>query len=57
MAVADVFDALVSQRSYKKSFSVSEAYDIIEDESGTHFDSDIVDAFIRVRPMVEEFLA
>ena len=38
MAVADVFDALVSERCYKKSYSFDEAMDIISDNVGKHFD-------------------
>ena len=46
MAVADVFDALVSKRSYKKPFPFEEAMQIIKDGSGSHFDPKIVDAFV-----------
>ena len=46
MAVADVFDALVSKRSYKKPFAFEEAMQIIKDGSGKHFDPLIVDAFV-----------
>lgn len=46
MAVADVFDALVSDRCYKKAVSVEEAFDIIREERGTHFDPYIADMFI-----------
>ena len=46
MAVADVFDALVSRRSYKEGFPVDKAVDIIREESGTHFDPVVVDAFL-----------
>ncbi len=46
MAVADVFDALVSRRSYKEPFSVDEAFEIIRRDSGTHFDPLIVQAFL-----------
>lgn len=46
MAVADVFDALVSRRSYKEPFSVEEALDIIRKDSGTHFDPLVVQAFL-----------
>ena len=45
MAVADVFDALVSVRSYKKSFTFDDAMDIIKGGSGSHFDPAIVTAF------------
>lgn len=46
MAVADVFDALISQRVYKIAMSYSEARDIIEAGRDKHFDPDIVDAFV-----------
>ena len=46
MAVSDVFDALVSTRSYKKPFSFEEAMNIIKEGSGTHFDPIIADVFV-----------
>ncbi|MBR1555493.1 MAG: HD domain-containing protein, partial [Oscillospiraceae bacterium] len=46
MAVADVFDALVSKRSYKEPFSYEDAVKIIRDGAGKHFDPLIVDAFL-----------
>ena len=46
MAVADVFDALVSRRSYKEPFTIEKALDIIREESGTHFDPLVVKAFL-----------
>ena len=49
MAVADVFDALVSDRSYKKAFSFEKAMDIIRESSGTHFDPQIAGAFLNVQ--------
>ena len=52
MAVADVFDALVSRRSYKEPFSVDEAFDIIRKDSGTHFDPLIVKAFFNAEDEV-----
>lgn len=48
MAVADVYDALVSKRIYKPAFTHAEAVQIIRDEAGTHFDPDVVEAFLRV---------
>ncbi len=48
MAVADVFDALVSRRSYKEPFSYEKAISIIREESGTHFDPDVVESFLKV---------
>ena len=49
MAVADVFDALVSKRSYKEPFPLEKAIAIIEEGSGTHFDPNIVTAFLHAR--------
>lgn len=46
MALADVFDALVSQRVYKPPMAVDRARDIIVGERGRHFDPDLVDAFL-----------
>ena len=57
MAVADVFDALVTERPYKKAFSVNEAYDIIRKGRGSHFDPRIVDAFEAIRSQIEEIQA
>lgn len=49
MAVADVYDAIISRRVYKSGMSHAEAVDIIVEGSGRHFDPDIVDAFLKVR--------
>ncbi|MDR1134395.1 MAG: response regulator [Synergistaceae bacterium] len=48
MAIADVYDALVSDRPYKKAFSHDEASHIIIDGSGTHFDPVLIDVFKEV---------
>ena len=56
MAVADVFDALVSERPYKKAFTVDKALQIITEESGTHFDPEVVDAFLRNREAAEQIM-
>lgn len=44
-AVADVYDALTSKRSYKKAWTSEQAYDIIMKESGSHFDPSVTKAF------------
>jgi len=44
MAVADVYDALISKRVYKEAFSHDKAVAIIRDGRGSHFDPDVVDA-------------
>ena len=46
MAVSDVFDALLSTRSYKKPFTFEQAMDIIKEGSGTSFDPAIVKLFV-----------
>jgi putative two-component system response regulator len=48
MAVADVFDALVSPRVYKQAFSFELARQTLLDESGSHFDPDVVQACLSV---------
>ena len=59
MAVADVFDALVSNRSYKKGFPFEKAMDIIREGVGTHFDPNVAKAFLdaedEVRAIAEKF--
>ncbi len=47
MALADVYDALVSERCYKKAMPPEEALKIIKEESGSHFDPRLTDVFIR----------
>lgn len=46
MAVADVFDALVSRRSYKEPFTIEKALEIIREDAGTHFDPAVAQAFL-----------
>lgn len=46
MAVADVFDALTSKRCYKSAMPLEKAYAIIREESGTHFDPVVAEAFL-----------
>jgi putative two-component system response regulator len=46
MALADVFDALISVRVYKSAMTIEKARDIIADGRGKHFDPDVVDAFL-----------
>lgn len=43
MAVADVFDALCSKRSYKKAFTIDEAYQIMNESKESHFEPALVD--------------
>lgn len=48
LSVADVFDALTSERPYRGAMTVQEALDIIEQEKGKQFDSKIAEAFIKM---------
>jgi len=49
MAVADVFDALLSRRPYKEPMSVAQATAIILEGRGKHFDPEVVDAFVAIQ--------
>jgi len=49
MAVADVYDALISRRVYKEGMPHEKAVQIIIESKGTHFDPDIVDAFVELQ--------
>jgi putative two-component system response regulator len=49
MAIVDVYDALVSERPYKKAFSDEEAVQIIMDNAGVHYDPKIVEVFYSVK--------
>ncbi|MGN0553845.1 MAG: HD-GYP domain-containing protein [Oscillospiraceae bacterium] len=53
MALADVFDALVSKRCYKEAFPFDKAFQIIAESSGTHFDPTLAEIFIKIRPEIE----
>ena len=53
MALADVFDALVSKRCYKEAFSFDKAFKIIAESSGTHFDPTLAEIFLKIRPEIE----
>lgn len=52
-AAADVFDALTSKRPYKDAFSLEKSYKIMEESSGSHFDSEIVKAFFESKEEIE----
>ena len=56
MAVADVFDALVSKRSYKDGFPFEKAMAIISEGSGSHFDPQVAGAFLRASDEVRRVM-
>ena len=57
MAIADVFDALVSRRSYKEPFTFEKAMDIIKEGSGKHFDPKLVEVFVAAEDEVRTIAA
>lgn len=54
MAVADVYDALISRRVYKEPMSHEKAVEIIRAGRGNHFDPDIVDAFLELKSCFQD---
>jgi len=54
MAIADVYDALISVRPYKQPYTHEEAVKIIVEESGKHFDPALVDIFVRTSEQFRE---
>lgn len=54
MALADVFDALVSKRCYKEAYSYDKAFDIIKSSLGSHFDPELGELFLKCRPELTE---
>lgn len=55
MALADVFDALVSKRCYKEAKSFEEAFEIIQNDLGEHFDPVLGKLFLECREPLEEY--
>ena len=53
-AVADVFDALSTKRCYKEAFPIDKCFSIMQQESGTHFDPSVLEAFFSRRSEVVE---
>jgi two-component system, response regulator RpfG len=54
VAVADVLDALTSNRPYKEAWSLDKALEFINHESGKHFDPDLVSALLSMRVSLEK---
>lgn len=57
VALADVFDALLSKRTYKEGWSIEQAVDYIKARSNKQFDPKVVDAFIKCLPVIKESIA
>jgi putative two-component system response regulator len=56
MAIADVYDALISERPYKKAFTAEEAERIIEEGRGKHFDPVLIDVFHKCERRFDEIV-
>ncbi len=54
MALADVYDALVSKRCYKEEFSYDKAFTIIQESLGSHFDPELGKLFLECRKQLED---
>ncbi len=54
MAVADVYDALISRRVYKEPMSHESAVSIMLEGKGKHFDPDVIDAFLELQDTFKE---
>lgn len=56
MAIADVFDALLSKRCYKEAMSQEESFQVIRESAGTHFDPALVEVFLGLKDQIIDFL-
>ena len=54
VTIADVFDALTSERPYKQAWPIEKATQLLEDEAGIHFDPKLVPEFIKCLPKILE---
>lgn len=50
IAIADVFDALTTERPYKKAWAVEDAVNLIDENAGAHFDPELVKIFHAILP-------
>ena len=55
MAVADVYDALVSRRSYKEPLTLEESFRAVVALMGSQFDPGLEKYFVQARPQIEKF--
>ena len=57
MAIADVFDAIVSKRVYKDAVPVEEVFEIIRKDAGSHFDPELAEIFLSMQNEIKNYLA
>lgn len=55
MAIADVYDALVSKRCYKEAMSFEQAYQVMMESMGSHFDPQMEQIFVKSREKLEKY--
>ena len=55
MAIADVYDALVSKRCYKEAMSFDKAFEVMQESMGSHFDPNLEKVFVSSREKLEEY--
>lgn len=55
MAIADVYDALVSKRCYKEAMSFEQAYTVMMESMGSHFDPQLEEVFVKSREKLEKY--
>ncbi|WNC73489.1 two-component system response regulator [Thalassotalea psychrophila] len=56
VAIADVFDALTSERPYKEAWSIEQAFTYITEQSGKHFDPDLIEPFKNCLERIKEVM-
>jgi two-component system response regulator RpfG len=56
VAVGDVFDALMTRRPYKEAWPLQQALDYVKSGSGSHFDPDCANAFLRRLDVVMQIM-
>ena len=54
VAIADVFDALTSQRPYKRAWTFEDALNLLIEEKNEHFDANLVDIFVDAQEEVKK---
>lgn len=54
IAIADVFDALTMKRPYKEAWSIDKAFDLLQKDSGSHFEPELVEHFMSIKEIILE---
>jgi len=54
VAIADIIDTLTSKRTYKEAWTMNQAFEYLNEESGKHFDPELVAATVSIRDVIDE---